>query len=392
MAAVQAPEGGQEWREGSVGIVFVRPPRRRMPFAARLSALLAVALVRSRSAEVPSGAMPEATARTGVEIRLGFPAGARVNEAELRGTPPARTRRRRVSDPASRNAVLQPAHAPPATPHPLLPARLPAESHPPRVRKHTDASCVGRGGACSRGCWLQAVTEPGRDAAEGLSPALDTGLLVSLAQASTVVSPNTSAAADFGIVSVWSVMTHPAPAAGGGRADDSAAGDGGAATAGGLTPSADMDECEGRDNGDRESRAGEQCGGWQAAHVELEVPYWGASHPYLEGVHHIDVKLLSPARRHSLARGANISWLSVYPDEQEILFPPLSYLRPTGRECSLDLPCTVLPWVTPSKPTPASPQPRSMRDQTRLQNSKLSRPADMFRAHFRIIEVEPTIP
>ena len=146
------------------------------------------------------------------------------------------------------------------------------------------------------------MTEPGRDAAEGLSPALDTGLLVSLAQASTVVSPNTSAAADFGIVSVWSVMTHPAPAAGGGRADDPVAGDGGAAT-GGLTPSADMDECEGRDNGDRESREGEQCGGWQAAHVELEVPYWGASHPYLEGVHHIDVKLLSPAERHSLARG-----------------------------------------------------------------------------------------
>ena len=86
-ATGQAQEGGQEWREGSVGIVFVRPPRRRMPFAARLSALLAVALVRSRSAEVPSGAMPEATARTGVEIRLGFPAGARVNEAELRGAP-----------------------------------------------------------------------------------------------------------------------------------------------------------------------------------------------------------------------------------------------------------------------------------------------------------------
>ena len=66
----------------------VRPPRRRMPSAARLSALLAVALVRSRSAEVPSGVMPEATARTGVEIRLGFPAGARVTEAELRGAPP----------------------------------------------------------------------------------------------------------------------------------------------------------------------------------------------------------------------------------------------------------------------------------------------------------------
>ena len=145
------------------------------------------------------------------------------------------------------------------------------------------------------------MTEPGRDAAEGLSPALDTGLLVSLAQASTVVSPNTSAASDFGIVSAWSVMTHPAPAAGDGRADDSEAG--GAAER--LTPSADMDEkkCEGLDNGDRESREGGQCGGWQAAHVELEVPYWGASHPYLEGVHHIDVKLLSPARRHSLVRG-----------------------------------------------------------------------------------------
>jgi len=33
-----------------------------------------------------------------------------------------------------------------------------------------------------------------------------------------------------------------------------------------------------------------------------------------------------------LSRGANISWLSVYPGEGEVLFPPLSYLRPKGSE------------------------------------------------------------
>ena len=30
-------------------------------------------------------------------------------------------------------------------------------------------------------------------------------------------------------------------------------------------------------------------------------------------------------------RGADVSWLSAFPEEREILFAPLTYLRPTGR-------------------------------------------------------------
>jgi hypothetical protein len=33
-----------------------------------------------------------------------------------------------------------------------------------------------------------------------------------------------------------------------------------------------------------------------------------------------------------MSRGASIAFLSVYPDEREILYPPLTYLRPLGQE------------------------------------------------------------
>ena len=35
-----------------------------------------------------------------------------------------------------------------------------------------------------------------------------------------------------------------------------------------------------------------------------------------------------------MSRGADIAWLSVFPDEAEALYPPLTYLRPvsTGTE------------------------------------------------------------
>ena len=34
-------------------------------------------------------------------------------------------------------------------------------------------------------------------------------------------------------------------------------------------------------------------------------------------------------------RGPDISWISCFPTEKEFLFPPLTYLQPTGREDEL---------------------------------------------------------
>ena len=47
-----------------------------------------------------------------------------------------------------------------------------------------------------------------------------------------------------------------------------------------------------------------------------------------------------------LARGASISFLSAFANEEEILFPPLTYLKPTGKQDEVTLerdgePCTV---------------------------------------------------
>jgi hypothetical protein len=35
--------------------------------------------------------------------------------------------------------------------------------------------------------------------------------------------------------------------------------------------------------------------------------------------------------KNGLQRGTDLQWLSVFPTEEEILYPPLTYLQPTGR-------------------------------------------------------------
>ena len=35
--------------------------------------------------------------------------------------------------------------------------------------------------------------------------------------------------------------------------------------------------------------------------------------------------------RSFMERGADVAWLSAFPGEKEVLFPPLTYLSPTGR-------------------------------------------------------------
>jgi hypothetical protein len=35
--------------------------------------------------------------------------------------------------------------------------------------------------------------------------------------------------------------------------------------------------------------------------------------------------------RNKLQRGADLQWVSAFPAEAEILYPPLTYLQPTGR-------------------------------------------------------------
>ena len=37
----------------------------------------------------------------------------------------------------------------------------------------------------------------------------------------------------------------------------------------------------------------------------------------------------------ALAHGADLQWLSAFPSEAEVLYPPLTFLRPTGREQEL---------------------------------------------------------
>ena len=41
--------------------------------------------------------------------------------------------------------------------------------------------------------------------------------------------------------------------------------------------------------------------------------------------------LLKLVCRNFMTTGADVHWLSAYPEEAEVLFPPLTYLRPTGR-------------------------------------------------------------
>ena len=39
----------------------------------------------------------------------------------------------------------------------------------------------------------------------------------------------------------------------------------------------------------------------------------------------------------ALSRGADLTWLSAFPREAESLYPPLTYLKPTGRKQSISL-------------------------------------------------------
>ena len=38
-----------------------------------------------------------------------------------------------------------------------------------------------------------------------------------------------------------------------------------------------------------------------------------------------------------LQRGADLRWVSAFPAEMEFLYPPLVFLRPTGKTCTIQL-------------------------------------------------------
>jgi hypothetical protein len=41
--------------------------------------------------------------------------------------------------------------------------------------------------------------------------------------------------------------------------------------------------------------------------------------------------------KNKLQRGADLQWVSAFPAEAEILYPPLTYLQPTGRKQVLEV-------------------------------------------------------
>jgi hypothetical protein len=41
--------------------------------------------------------------------------------------------------------------------------------------------------------------------------------------------------------------------------------------------------------------------------------------------------------KNKLQRGAELEWLSAFPAEAEILYPPLTYLQPTGRTQTIEI-------------------------------------------------------
>jgi hypothetical protein len=41
--------------------------------------------------------------------------------------------------------------------------------------------------------------------------------------------------------------------------------------------------------------------------------------------------------KNKLQRGAELQWLSAFPAEAEILYPPLTYLQPTGRTQTIEI-------------------------------------------------------
>jgi hypothetical protein len=54
----------------------------------------------------------------------------------------------------------------------------------------------------------------------------------------------------------------------------------------------------------------------------------------------------------NLQRGADLKWLSAFPNEEEVLFPPLTYLQPTLRSQTIVLNhiCFTIIEVTPTIP------------------------------------------
>ena len=40
-----------------------------------------------------------------------------------------------------------------------------------------------------------------------------------------------------------------------------------------------------------------------------------------------------------MCAGAKLAWLSAFPQEDEVLYPPLTFLKPTGRVDHMDFPC-----------------------------------------------------
>ena len=49
--------------------------------------------------------------------------------------------------------------------------------------------------------------------------------------------------------------------------------------------------------------------------------------------HSLLLKIVAPS---FMSLGADLQWLSAFPDEAEVLFPPLTFLQPTGRTDSVD--------------------------------------------------------
>ncbi len=49
---------------------------------------------------------------------------------------------------------------------------------------------------------------------------------------------------------------------------------------------------------------------------------------YALSAHSLVFRILAPD---FMSRGAELGWLSAFPDEHEVLYPPLVYLQPTGR-------------------------------------------------------------
>ena len=82
-------------------------------------------------------------------------------------------------------------------------------------------------------------------------------------------------------------------------------------------------------------------------------------------------------------RGAPLQWLSAFPAEAELLFPPLTFLKPTGRTQEVVL-----------KTAPKEVQ-RGWLSGTYMFSGWTSKPAHQQKLRnvkFTVIEVEPTMP